>query len=145
VPERAEDAVVSSRPRRSPSAVLGLLVFALAVGGFAIQTGYLARTVSRGFHEGRRELRPLLDAAGRVMPPRARFASNVYASGYVLYPRRRIRIRFAVTPVRLRRRLRITGVNYLVMAFPLPPSLTGPATWRRRLYRDRLGVVLEVR
>ncbi len=143
---RAEDRRVVARPPPSPRAALGLVVCAVLAAGMVFQAGVLVETASKGFKQEQHESRPLLAAAARVLPLNARFASDVYAAGYALYPRDRVQIRFpGRTPAQLRRVLRRDRVRYLVVRRPLEPSLGNPASWTRELYRGRQGVVLEIR
>jgi len=120
-------------------------VCTVAAAGLLFQAGVLADTAGKGLKQERRELGPFLTAAARVVPPGADFASNVYAAGYALYPRRHVKIRFKGSEENLRARLRNAGVRYLVMSVPLPRAMGDPATWTRRLYEGRRGVVLEIR
>jgi hypothetical protein len=120
-------------------------VCAVAAAGLLFQAGVLAATAGKGFKQERRELGPFLTAAARVVPPGVDIASNLYAAGYALYPRRRVNIRFNDSEKNLRAHLRKAGIRYLVMSVPLPRSMGDPGTWTRRLYEGHHGVVLEIR
>jgi hypothetical protein len=124
--------------------VLGLAACTLFAIGFVVQTVVLASTVRDGLQTSNSgEGRKLLDRANEVLPPGARFASNVHGAAYVLYPRPRVKVQFRRRREQVQAELRRRRVQYLVMAMPLPPSLRRESGWIREIDRTKHGVILE--
>jgi hypothetical protein len=116
----------------------------LAVG-FAVQTAALVRTMLGGLDHPAQVRRDFLNHAHLIVPDTASFASNAFGSGYLLYPSRRVTANFSTSSESLHVMLKRKGARYLVVTYPLPHSLADSARWTRQVYRDRHGVVLEVR
>ena len=130
---------------KSPRAVLAGSVCLIVAVGFAVQTAALVRTMLGGLDHPAQVRRDFLHHAHLIVPDTATFASNAFGSGYLLYPSRRVKANLSTSSENLHAIINRQGVRYLVVAYPLPDSLAGFGRWTRQVYRDRHGVVLEVR
>jgi hypothetical protein len=131
---------------RPPAALLGAVVVLLFAAGAVVQTGVLANTVREGLQQtSNGDGRAFLGHANRVIPAEADFASDVRAAAYVLYPRRRIRVRLTRPAAFVESSLRRNHVGYLVVRLPLPASLVAASSWTRAIYQDHYGAVLETK
>jgi hypothetical protein len=131
------------RPSASRRDILAVCVCLLLAIGFTVQAIALLGTVRGGVDYRARVLRHFLGQADRVIPANASFASNVFGSGYMLYPRERRPAKLGRSPEKLRAGLEHRGVRYLVLHRPLPRSLAR-SSWATPVYSDPDGVVLNV-
>jgi len=130
--------------RRSSDVAIGSAVCALMLVCVIGQSSVLAHLWYSNLSSDHRPYRrAFLERVDARIPPDARYASNIRAAGYVLYPRPRTRLSFSGSPESTLRRLKRTNVRYVVVSLPLPESLRGVHPWSRVVLRTRSAALLE--
>jgi hypothetical protein len=136
---------MAQRAGGSVRLVTSVAVLALAGAGLLVQAGFMAREARDQLSSTpRHELRLLLTEADKIIPPGVPYAitSDVRADNarYVLYPRRRVQVRFTQDA------LERSGVRYVIVTTDArPPALQGTHSWYRVLVQSPVGRLIEVR